>query len=479
MALLDFMAPPAHKPLLPAEKIDREYRSMRLKVFLGIYFGYAAYYLVRKNLSFATSGMIEDNLIDKPGAGIAMAGIPIAYAVSKFLMGSLSDRSDARKFMTIGLVLSALVMIIAGVVPYPAGVDGNYSVTVGLMFVFMLLAGWLSGMGWPPCGRVMSQWFSTNERSFKMSIWNTAHNIGNGSLGLLVIAGVALFGGLGIEQSWRAAFVVPAIVAMLFAAMCWWFIRDTPESCGLPPIEKYRNDHTGAKAKKGEEQKIPFKRLFIDYIFKNPTLWLIGFANIFVYFIRYGVADWSPIYLNEVCNMSLEDSSLAYTIREYAGIVGTVLCGWISSKFFQGRCAPVNVIYMLIVALGVLMYWQALPLAGILAMDVKYIVYISLALIGAAIYGPVAMISIQAIAIVPKNAAGTAAGFMGLLGYLVGDAILSKIAFGYVANSSLGWNFTFVCFFATSIIAAVICMVAWGKEKRMMDERLKAAAEQK
>ena len=102
MAFLDFMAPPAHKPLLPAEKIDKEYKQMRWKVFLGIYIGYAAYYLVRKNLSFAGADMIELGYIDKSGLGDAMAGMPIAYAVSKFLMGSLSDRSDARKFMTIG-----------------------------------------------------------------------------------------------------------------------------------------------------------------------------------------------------------------------------------------------------------------------------------------------------------------------------------------------------------------------------------------
>ena len=162
-----------------------------------------------------------------------------------------------------------------------------------------------------------------------------------------------------------------------------------------------------------------------------------------------------------------------------AGIVGTLLCGWLSSKYFKGRCAPVNVIYMLLVAVGVVAYWQAMPIAQMLAVDVKYVVYVSLALIGAAIYGPVAMISIQAISIVPKNAAGTAAGFMGLLGYLVGDAILSKIAFGYVAESSLGWNFTFECFFATSIIAAVICFVAMGKEKKMLEDRIAAAAENK
>ena len=117
MAFLDFMAPPAHKPELPAEKIDKEYKAMRLKVFLGIYLGYAAYYLVRKNLSFAGADMMAQGYLNEGGVGIAMAGMPIAYAVSKFLMGSLSDRSDARKFMTVGLIISALVMIVAGIIP--------------------------------------------------------------------------------------------------------------------------------------------------------------------------------------------------------------------------------------------------------------------------------------------------------------------------------------------------------------------------
>ena len=188
MAFLDFMAPPAHKPQLPAEKINKEYKAMRLKVFLGIYFGYAAYYLVRKNLSFAGADMVNLGYLDSSGVGDAMAGVPIAYAVSKFLMGGLSDRSDSRKFMTIGLVLSALVMIVAGLIPYPK----NSTVTTAILFVLMCLTGWFSGMGWPPCGRVMSHWFSTNERSFKMSIWNTAHNVGSSSMSWLAGVGGAL-----------------------------------------------------------------------------------------------------------------------------------------------------------------------------------------------------------------------------------------------------------------------------------------------
>ena len=439
MAFWDFMAPPAHKPALPAEKIDKEYKAMRLKVFLGIYLGYAAYYLVRKNLSFAGADMIELGYIDKSGLGDAMAGMPIAYAVSKFLMGSLSDRSDARKFMTIGLIISAFVMIIAGIIPYPQ----NGGVTTAILFGLTCLTGWFSGMGWPPCGRVMSQWFSTNERSFKMSIWNTAHNIGSSGLAwLATIGGGSLLVALGFSASegWREAFIVPSIVALGVAGLCWWFIRDTPESCGLPPIDKYRNDYSGAKAKKGEETKIPFKTLFVDYILKNKILWLIGVANILVYLVRNGISDWLPIYLQNVHGIAKAVSKDLYAYHMLAAIPGTLVAGWLSSKFFQGRCAPVNVICMAVTAIGAFIYWKAAAMATALGVDYITIVKAALVITGFAVYGPVAMISIQAIAIVPKNAAGTAAGFMGLLGYLIGDAFLSKIAFGRIVESGAnGW----------------------------------------
>ena len=475
------MAPPAHKAELPAEKIDKTYTAMRWKVFIGIYLGYAAYYLVRKNLSFAGADMMAQGYLDTSGVGDAMAGLPIAYAVSKFLMGGLSDRSDARKFMTVGLIISAIVMIVAGIIPYPK----NGAITTAILFVLTCLTGWFSGMGWPPCGRVMSHWFSTNERSFKMSVWNTAHNIGSSGLAwLATIGGGAILVALGVpeaEAGWREAFIIPSIAALAVAGLCWWFIRDTPESCGLPPIDKYRNDFSGAKAKKGEEDKIPFKTLFVDYVLKNKMLWLIGFANILVYLVRNGISDWLPIYLQEVHEIPKAVSKNLYAYHMLAAIPGTLIAGWLSSKFFQGRCAPVNVLCMAVTAIGAFIYWQATPIAATLGVDYISVVIAALAITGFAVYGPVAMISIQAIAVVPKNAAGTAAGFMGLLGYLIGDAFLSKIAFGRIVESgSNGWNLTFVGFFGASIIAALICFVAMGKERKMFEERIAAAkAEQK
>ena len=462
-----FFDPPQAKPLLPKEKIDKVYKSMRFRVFMGAFLGYAAYYLVRKNLSLAAPGMIEEGIVDKAGVGIAMSAVSIAYAFSKFIMGSISDRSDARKFLVVGLILSALTMIGVGLVPFGA----NQAFNVTLIFIFMLLVGWLSGMGWPPCGRVMAYWFSQNERSFKMSLWNTSHTLGSGSLGLLMTFGLFIFGILGIEQAWRAAFIVPASVALLLAIFCWWALRDTPQSCGLPPIDEYRNDFSGVKAKKGEEEKIPFKTLFVEYIFKNKWIWMIALANAFVYMVRYGVGDWAPVYLQEMNIMTAKESNLAFALHNYAGIPGTIICGWISSKFFKGRCAPPNIIFMGAVLLGTVVYWQAGNLAALMATDpaaisalTKTFVYFGLILIGFCIYGPVALVTVQALNLVPKNAVGTAAGFVGLSGYAFGSAVLANILMGFVAEHA-GWNTTFILLSAASVMAMLLCAVTLKSEK--------------
>jgi len=210
--MLKFLEPPASKPLIPEVKIDAEYKKMRLKVFLGAFLGYAAYYLVRKNLALALPGMLQPVTdgglgYTKLQLGIAFSAIAIAYAFSKFIMGALSDRSDARKFLVIGLILSSIVMMSVGLFPFATS-------SVAIIFVFMLIIGWLSGMGWPPCGRIMVYWFSQNERSFKMSIWNTSHTFGSGMLGNLATAGMVFIGGLfladiggvTVVQSWRAVF---------------------------------------------------------------------------------------------------------------------------------------------------------------------------------------------------------------------------------------------------------------------------------
>ena len=102
------------------------------------------------------------------------------------------------------------------------------------------LNGFVQGMGWPPCGRVMGHWFSESERGLTFSIWNTSHNVGGGIAGWLAAWAVDDFGG------WQYAFYVPGAIAAIGAVYLFWRLRDTPQSVGLPPIEEYRNDYPAA-----------------------------------------------------------------------------------------------------------------------------------------------------------------------------------------------------------------------------------------
>jgi MFS transporter, OPA family, glycerol-3-phosphate transporter len=460
-----FDPPKAAKPL-PEQKVDKTYKAMRTKVFLGAFLGYAGYYLVRKNLSLAAPDMIKDGILDAANVGIAMSAVSIAYAFSKFIMGSVSDRSDARKFLCTGLVLSALAMILTGVIPFGA----NTAVNTVIIFVLMLGVGWLSGFGWPPCGRIMAHWFSQNERSFKMSVWNVSHTIGSFTLGFLAIAGVWIFDACGVAQSWRGNFVFPAVIAILIAVFCWWAIRDTPESCGLPSVQDWRKDWSGVKSKGKTGDKIPFKTLFVDYVFKNKLLWVVAISNVAVYMVRYGIGDWAPTYLQQKAIMTAAESKVAFSVHNIVGAVGTLACGWATSKIFKGRCAPMNVICMFFCLLGVLLYWMV----GSGVIDAspavqKTLIYIALCMIGFFIYGPVALTGVQALNLVPKNAAGTAAGFVGLFGYLLGDAVCSKIVVGGIASSS-SWDNAMLSVAVGALVGVFLCALLIRSERKLGEE---------
>jgi len=180
-----FFRPAAHQAPLPEENIDSTYRRLRWQIFAGIFFGYAGYYLLRKNFSLAMPYLIDEGYT-RGELGLAMSAIAIAYGLSKFLMGLVSDRSNPRYFLPFGLLVSAGVMFIFGFAPWATS-------SVTMMFILLFINGWAQGMGWPPSGRTMVHWWSQKERGGVVSVWNVAHNVGGGLIGPLFLLGMAWF----------------------------------------------------------------------------------------------------------------------------------------------------------------------------------------------------------------------------------------------------------------------------------------------
>ncbi|PKP45658.1 MAG: glycerol-3-phosphate transporter [Bacteroidetes bacterium HGW-Bacteroidetes-11] len=435
--MVSFLKPPSPKPLLTdKEVIDKEYAKRRLQVFLGIFIGYAGYYLVRKNISLAAPHLIELGY-DKGQIGIAMSGVAIAYGLSKFIMGGISDRSNARYFLPIGLLLSAITTLFMGTGP---GLS-----SLAIVFSLQLLNGWVQGMGWPPSGRIMTHWFSIKERGTKMAFWNVAHNVGGGIIGPLAALGVMLFG------AWQlGVFIFPAIIAIVIAFVAFLLIRDTPQSMGLPSIEVYHNDFPKNYTEEFEKE-LSTKDIFFKYVLNNKVLWYVAFANAFVYMVRYGVLDWAPTYLKEAKGYSITEVGWAYFAYEWAAIPGTIVCGYISDKIFKGRRTETTIIFMALVFIATLVYWKNPP--GHMLID-----NLSLIAIGFFIYGPVMLIGVHALDLVPKKAAGTAAGLTGLFGYLIGTSLLANIGMGYMVEH-YGWDGGFYLLLASSLIAMLLILL--------------------
>ncbi|OIN05529.1 glycerol-3-phosphate transporter [Oceanisphaera psychrotolerans] len=414
--MFSFFAPAAHTARLPADEVDSTYKRLRWQIFLGIFFGYAGYYLVRKNFSLAIPYLVEQGY-SRGELGLAMSGVAIAYGISKFLMGSVSDRSNPRYFLSAGLLMSAGIMFLFGFSDWATS-------SVTIMFVLLFLNGWVQGMGWPPCGRTMVHWWSQKERGEIVSVWNVAHNVGGGLIGPLFILGMGWF------NDWHTAFYVPAAVAAAVAVIVFFLMRDTPQSCGLPSIEEHKNDYPENYDAR-HEQELTAKEIFTRYILPNKMLWFIALANVFVYLLRYGILDWAPTYLKEVKDFTVDESSWAYFLYEWAGIPGTLLCGWMSDKIFRGNRGATGIFFMALVTVATLVYW--FNPAGNPTVDMA-----ALVAIGFLIYGPVMLIGLHALELVPKKAAGTAAGFTGLFGYL-GGSVSASAVLGFTVDNH-GWD---------------------------------------
>ena len=459
--MASFLAPPAARPAQTGPEADAKYKKLRWQVFIGIFIGYAGFYLVRKNFSMAIP-MLAPFGFEKGELGIVLSMNAIAYGFSKFVMASISDRSNAQRFLPLGLVCTAISMLFMIVPVQWLGAE-HKGAAIALMAILNFLVGWFNGMGWPPCGRVMTHWFSIKERGTWMSFWNCAHNVGGALVGPMAVYGAMWFGSWFYGANTDYYFLIgtyafPAVVAVLVAVLAYLMIRDTPQSCGLQSIEEW-SGHAAKNYSKADEKALSVSEIF-KTVLSNKLLWYIAFANAFVYMVRYGCLDWAPTILKEQ-GVDLKEAGWAYFAYEMAAIPGTIFCGWLSDKVFQGRRALPTIIFMALVAVAIVVYWQFF--------NNFTVVICCLIAIGFLIYGPVMLIGVQALDLAPKNAAGTAAGLTGFMGYVLGTAILANVVIGYVAENA-GWDWTFILLLIACALSVFFMALTYKEEKYLAEQ---------
>jgi OPA family glycerol-3-phosphate transporter-like MFS transporter len=290
-----------------------------------------------------------------------------------------------------------------------------------------------------------------------MSFWHVAHNIGAFLVGPVAIYAIAWSG------DWHSILYAHGFLALAIVVLILFTVRDTPQSQGLPSIEDYNQDYPIAFSyNSSHEDEFSTKDIFFKYVLTNKLLWAIAIANAFVYLVRYGVLDWAPTYLRAEKGFTFDESSWAYSFYELAGIPGTIVCGFLSDKMFQGRRAPAVIIFMILTTICIVVYW--LNPSGQPGIDIAM-----LTCIGFLIYGPVMLIGVFALDLVPKKAAGTAAGFTGLFGY-IGGSLTASIFIPWIVefydDNDDNWDAGFLVIIAACVMAIIITAFTIKAEMR-------------
>ena len=477
---------------------QRRFKYWQWRTIIGTMVGYIFFYLIRKNFSFAMPGLTAEYGITKASLGGILSLAGFLYGLSKLLNGMLADRINGRWHMVTGLAVSTISAFIIGfgaeIITHFTGVpEGSTPEFVGkftiLLSILWIINNIFQGCGFPPCSRLLPRWIPAGELSTKMALWNTSHSIGAGLAGIL--CGVLIMGMMGTDLSantdmvttiaknlgkeatdtavvaaaqnvgaWKWTFIIPGIIAAVGVVITAAILRDTPKSVGLP--ELYESGDSN-KIENREESQAEISAFIRKHVWKNPVIWALAVADFFVYVIRFAVLDWGPTFLREHCGMTAEWAAMTVIIFEIFGVVGMLLAGWISDKLFGGRAARTCLLCMVGTLLAILGFiaLQKAEASPILLLFV-------LALAGAFLYGPQALIGVISSNHATRKASATALGIIGFVSYV--SVLVSGWGFGVIADSKYGWNGVFVAMVVMAIIGTIIFIPMWKMKRDAYSE---------
>ena len=421
----------------------RRLKRLQWSTFLAATLGYGMYYVCRLSLNVVKKPIVDEGVFSETELGIIGAVLFFTYAVGKFMNGFLADRSNINRFMSTGLLVTALVNLCLGFVH-----------SFILFAVLWGISGWFQSMGAASCVVGLSRWFTDKKRGSFYGFWSASHNIGEAMTFIIVASIVSALG-------WRYGFLGAGLVGLIGALVVWRFFHDTPQSKGLPAVN--------APEKKKEMDALEteeFNRAQ-KAVLRNPAIWILALSSAFMYISRYAVNSWGVFYLQAEKGYSTLDASFIISISSVFGIVGTMFSGVISDRFFGGRRNIPALIFGLMNVFALCLF---LLVPGVhFWMDA-----LAMMLFGLGIGVLICFLGgLMAVDIAPRNASGAALGVVGIASYI--GAGLQDVMSGVLieGNKQLVdgvevYDFTYINWFwiGAALLSVLLALLVWNARSK-------------
>ena len=443
--IINFYRVSQPKPCNEESLSEQKQRLKRFQwsTFLAATLGYGMYYVCRLSLNVVKKPIVDEGVFSETELGIIGAVLFFTYAVGKFMNGFLADRSNINRFMSTGLLVTALVNLCLGFVH-----------SFILFAVLWGIRGWFQSMGAASCVVGLSRWFTDKKRGAFYGFWSASHNIGEAMTFIIVASIVSALG-------WRYGFLGAGLVGLIGALVVWRFFHDTPQSKGLPAVN--------APEKKKEMDALEteeFNRAQ-KAVLRNPAIWILALSSAFMYISRYAVNSWGVFYLQAEKGYSTLDASFIISISSVFGIVGTMFSGVISDRFFGGRRNIPALIFGLMNVFALCLF---LLVPGVhFWMDA-----LAMMLFGLGIGVLICFLGgLMAVDIAPRNASGAALGVVGIASYI--GAGLQDVMSGVLieGNKQLVdgvevYDFTYINWFwiGAALLSVLLALLVWNARSK-------------
>ena len=360
--------------------------------------------------------------------GWILSSFQWAYAIFQIPGGWLGDRIGPRR---------ALALIVTWWSAFTCATIFAWSA------VSMAVIRFLFGMGeagaFPIATRSLSRWMLPTERGFAQGATHAGSRLGGAITPALVVLIIARWG-------WRSAFLCCGALGICWAALWFWYYRDTPEEHSSVNPEERELIRSSLELARGAKttQSVPWKR-----ILSSPQMQLIC-AMYFCYAYNLSVyLVWFPKYLNDHRGFNLKQMGFYASMPLLAGTAGDVLGGWLSDLLAK-RFGNLKLARRIVGSGGFLLS-AACMVPACLTRDALVSVWLS----SVAMFAMELTVGVSwAITLdIGADSAGAVSAVMNTSGNL-GGAISSALS-GYLIKLS-GWNAPFLVMAGLSLIAGAI-----------------------
>ena len=268
-------------------------------------------YMDRMVISNAIPKIQEEFGIDDVAVGTILGAFRLSYSLFQIPGGWFGDRIGPRRALTIIVTWWSLFTSFSALA-------WN---TVSLIVIRFLFGVGEAG-AFPIATRSLSRWMLRSERGYAQGITHAGSRLGQAFTPPLVVALIT-------TGNWRTPFLLFGILGLAWAALWYYYYRDTPDEHRSVNQAERQLIHADNPVRSASG-RVPWSA-----IFSNSTMWVLALMYSCYGWCLVIYQDWLPKYLYNTFKVDLKTMGLLASLPLLAGVVGDFLGGWASDRIAE------------------------------------------------------------------------------------------------------------------------------------------------